>query len=116
MDGEWYSGRWKKKIIRKYIDLHPVLDIGIFNCEMLDNILQFKETDYTENIQYIPGTTTIQEFEDKTLAQQDNIGIMLYPVSIQELKEVADKRDVFPAKSTWFEPRVTNGVICLELN
>jgi uncharacterized protein (DUF1015 family) len=91
------------------------LDVAIFNRELIKDVLSLEDYELTYYVEFIPGTMKLSDFERNIHRTKNSFGVLLYPVSIDELKSVADQRKIFPAKSTWFEPRVLNGVISLEL-
>lgn len=115
ISGSWYKCKWKTRILNKYADRTPILDISIFNEEMIKSILQYEEFEFNYFIEYIAGTHSVEDFENKVNKETDSFGVLLYPVSIEELKSIADQNKTFPPKSTWFEPRIMNGIINLEL-
>ena len=116
IDRKWYRCRWKNSILANYQSEDPILDVAILNQELVKDILKLKDYELTYFVQFIPGTMSFTDFERSTHKTKNAFGVILHPVSIEELKSVADQEKVFPAKSTWFEPRVLNGVVSLELN
>lgn len=115
IDEAWYRCKWKKKILEKYKESIPILDISIFNAEIINRILGYEDFELNYFIEYVPGTLSLEEFESKTDKNPDAFGVLLYPVSVLELKSIADQNKTFPPKTTWFEPRIINGIINLEL-
>jgi uncharacterized protein (DUF1015 family) len=66
-------------------------------------------------VDYVSGTVSTDEFENKVNKENHGFGVYLFPVTIPELKAISDDNKTFPPKSTWFEPRVINGIINIEL-
>ncbi|MDX1410006.1 MAG: DUF1015 domain-containing protein, partial [Saprospiraceae bacterium] len=66
-------------------------------------------------LRYVEGISGIEGVIEKTHKNAYRIGFCIYPVSMEELVKVADAGETLPPKSTWFEPRVKNGLISTAL-
>lgn len=111
MDHVWYELKWKKSLIDKYNKDSIVLDADIMNREIFKKILHIRNVSVDERIKYVEGTVGIDALIDKTQKGQGRVGFCLFPIMIQEFIAVADAGKVLPPKSTWFEPRIKNGLI-----
>ena len=111
----WYLLKWKKRIIEKYNSDGLVLDADLLNRYVLDDILQVEDIKADLRVKYIAGTLGTSVIEKLALADHRRVGFCLYPVTKKELKYIADNGLHLPPKSTWFEPRIKNGVIVQEL-
>ncbi len=114
MHGSWYLLKWKKKILKKYKSEKIVLDASLFNEWILNKILGVKDVRTDIRIKYVEGTLGAQGVVEKALKNPENVGFCLYPVTDDEIKQIADDRKTLPPKSTWFEPRIKNGLIVQE--
>ena len=108
---KWY----KLNYIGRALGDDPVsrLDVSILSNKILDEILDIKDLRNSERIDFVGG---IRGFEEvKKLADEYNgVGFMLYPTSVDELIEVSDNNMLMPPKSTWFEPKLLDGLVSKE--
>lgn len=112
---QWYRLKWKKKILKKYKAKGLVLDADLLNRYVLDNILEVEDIKSDLRVKYIAGTLGTEGIERLALNEHSRVGFCLFPITKKELKFVADNGLHLPPKSTWFEPRIKNGVIVQEL-
>lgn len=108
---EWYLLSWKEKVFTELGYSRDALDTQLLNDLILDDILDIKNVSTNPRITYVEGPRGIDGLRDMVMADQTNIGIALYPVQATELFALANTRTVLPPKSTWFEPRLKNGLI-----
>ncbi|MBR5598795.1 MAG: DUF1015 domain-containing protein [Alphaproteobacteria bacterium] len=108
LDKEWY----KLTYIGTPLGTDPVslLDVNILSQKVLDNILGIKDLRNSERIDFIGGIRGAEEIE-KITDIHSGVGFMLYPTSVSELLAVADNNMLMPPKSTWFEPKLADGII-----
>lgn len=111
LDGDWYQLKWKKKILDQYADQEVLLDAELLNNHVLDDIMHIEDIKTSMRMKYIAGTLGVRGVEKAVRGEQRKVGFCLYPVHRDELKQVADHGLNLPPKSTWFEPRIKNGVI-----
>ncbi len=112
--GHWYAFKWKKKVLKKGKNEQVLLDASLFNEYVLKSILGVEDVRTDDRIKYVEGTLGLNAVKDRTLKRPENVGFCLYPVSKAELKRTADANKNLPPKSTWFEPRIKNGLIVQE--
>ncbi len=115
LNRECYSLRWKASILAEYADQEVVLDANLLNEKVLDNILGITDTRSDDRITYVEGRKGIDTVRIKTNKRENRVGFCLYPVDLSDLITVADRGEAMPPKSTWFEPRIKNGVIVQEI-
>lgn len=109
---EWYAVKWKKKVLSSRSNI--LLDANLMNKYIMDSILKIEDIRADTRIKYIEGVKTISSFKTNCNKLENSIGFVLFPVDINDLIEIADKRKVMPPKSTWFEPRMKNGLVVQE--
>ena len=112
---EWFKLTWKKEAIKKLGKKVVQLDATILNELVLGNILGIKDVRADTRIKYIEGVASLDHFMLQCQKNELSFGFLLYPVDIDDLIKVADKKMVMPPKSTWFEPRMKNGLLVQEL-
>jgi len=115
IENAWYRISWKAKTLKKYKSSQPLLDTDIFNEEVLKTICGITNVREDSRIKYVSGTLGTNGVSAEMTKAHTLLGVCLYPVSREELKHVADANEVLPPKSTWFEPRIKNGLIVKQL-
>lgn len=91
------------------------LDAQILYDKVLLPILNITDLRNDERIEYISGKQSIQEFKQKVDDEEFEIGFMLYPSDINEIKALADNDLIMPPKSTYIEPKFRSGLVIYEL-
>ncbi|MBU3715043.1 MAG: DUF1015 domain-containing protein, partial [Ferruginibacter sp.] len=96
-----------------YNDADPigVLDTTILQENILDPLLQIKDQRTDKRIDFVGGIRGLSELEKRVDSGEMKIAVSLYPVSIEQLFAVADAGNVMPPKSTWFEPKLRDGLL-----
>jgi len=113
-NNEWYSLEWRKKILDKYKSEPVILDATLLDRFVLEDILGIEDIRSDVRMKYVDGPSGLNEFRTKVLKNEKRIGFCLFPVELEDLIKVASANDVMPPKSTWFEPRIKNGLTVLE--
>ncbi|MBP3688332.1 MAG: DUF1015 domain-containing protein [Alphaproteobacteria bacterium] len=108
----WYKLTLKQPIVTT----NPVerLDVSVLSALVLDNILNITDLRNSPRIDFIGGIRGAEEIKKEVDKEPNRAGFMLYPTQIEELIAVADEKMLMPPKSTWFEPKLADGVICLK--
>lgn len=88
-----------------------VLDITILQENVLDPLLGIKDQRTDKRIDFVGGIRGLEELEKRVNSGEMTLAISLYPVSIQQLFDIADSGNVMPPKSTWFEPKLRDGLL-----
>lgn len=86
------------------------LDAAILQNNLLDPILGIKNPREAKNIDFIGGIRGTGELKKHVDSGNFKVAFSLYPTSIQDLIEVADSGKIMPPKSTWFEPKLKDGM------
>jgi uncharacterized protein (DUF1015 family) len=112
--GEWYRLEWKKQILKKHVD-HPVLfDMFLLNEYVLKAIVGLEDVRDDNRVKYVDGVAGIPSLTEMVEKSENRVGFCMFPITAENLKEVADRGLTLPPKSTWFEPRVKNGLLVKE--
>ena len=93
------------------------LDVHLLNEKVLKPILGIKNIRTDKRIKYVEGTRDIADLEntpDKS-GQVQGVTFTLFPVEFEDLKAVVDAQGTMPPKSTFFEPRLKNGLLVYEI-
>ncbi len=92
-------------------DAIEVLDISILQKNMLEPVLNIMDQRTDDRIDFVGGIRGLSEIEKRVDSGEMAVGFSIYPVSIDQLFAVADSGEVMPPKSTWFEPKLRDGLL-----
>jgi uncharacterized protein (DUF1015 family) len=106
---QWYSLTAKENTYTN--DPIGILDITILQNNLLDPILGIKDQRTDQRIDFVGGIRGLEELEKRVDSGEMAVAISLHPVSIQQLFDIADSGNVMPPKSTWFEPKLRDGLL-----
>ncbi len=115
VDSNWYSLVCKPQIIKED---HPVksLDADILTHHVLTPLLGIHDLKTDENIGFISGTESTPELLRKMAKGGFSIAFLLFPVTMDQVKTVADNNMTMPPKSTWVEPKMRSGLTIYPIN
>ena len=108
-NNEWFRLKWRKAVLKPTEGL--TLDASLLDEKILENILGIEDVRTDQRIKYVEGPKGLEEIKERTLRSVQRVAFCLYPVSLGDLFSVVDAGDIMPPKSTWFEPRMKNGLI-----
>lgn len=110
IDGEWYSMTAKTGT---YDDHDPigVLDVTVLSNLVLDKVLGIKDLRTSKRIDFVGGIRGLGELQKRVDSGEMKVAFALYPVSMQQLIDIADTGNIMPPKTTWFEPKLRSGVV-----
>jgi uncharacterized protein (DUF1015 family) len=112
---EAYSFKAKDPITAEK-DVVKQLDAQILTDYILNPILGIEDLKTSKEIEFVPGTKELKKIIDRIKKEEFKVGFLLYPASINEVKEVADKGGIMPPKSTWVEPKMRSGLTIYNIN
>ncbi|MBQ7632037.1 MAG: DUF1015 domain-containing protein [Paludibacteraceae bacterium] len=115
LGGKWYSLTAKEG---RYNDADPigVLDVTISSNLILDKILGIKDLRTDKRIDFVGGIRGLGELEKRVDSGEWKVALALYPVTMQQIIDIADSGNIMPPKTTWFEPKLRSGLVIHELN
>jgi uncharacterized protein (DUF1015 family) len=110
LDGQWYQLKTRTECIP---DNDPVarLDVSLLQNLLIKPILGISDPRRDKRIDFVGGIRGLGELEKRVNNGDMAIAFSLYPTSMQALMSVADANEVMPPKSTWFEPKLADGLI-----
>ena len=113
LDGEWYSMTAKEGT---YDDNDPigVLDVTVLSNLVLNKVLGIKDLRRDKRIDFVGGIRGLGELQKRVDSGEMKVAFALYPVSMQQLIDIADSGNIMPPKTTWFEPKLRSGVVIHE--
>ena len=110
LEGEWYSLKAKPGT---YDDNDPigVLDVTVLSNRVLDKLLGIQDLRTSKRIDFVGGIRGLGELKKRVDSGEMKVAFALYPVSMQQLINIADTGNIMPPKTTWFEPKLRSGVV-----
>ncbi|RMG80895.1 MAG: DUF1015 domain-containing protein [Bacteroidetes bacterium] len=111
---EWYKLRWRESVLREESDKPVLLDVSLLNEKVLRDILGIEDVRTDARVKYVEGTKGAEGLTDKAIKNEFRVGFWLYPVAMEDFLKIADLGKTLPPKSTWFEPRIKNGLVVKE--
>lgn len=112
--GKWYSLTAKKETYSED-DIVGNLDARILTKNVLTPILGITDVKTDNRLEFMEGTKGAEGLQQKVDNEETVVAFGLYPVSIEQLKAVADANDIMPPKSTWIEPKMRSGLTIYSL-
>lgn len=114
LDGRWYSLKAKEGT---FSDADPigVLDVDISSRLILDDLLGIKDLRSDKRIDFVGGLRGLGELKRRVDSGEMRMALALYPVSMQQIMDIADSGKIMPPKATWFEPKLRSGLVIHKL-
>jgi uncharacterized protein (DUF1015 family) len=109
LEGRWYCLQAKDGTYST--DPIGVLDVTILTQRILEKRLGITDQRTDTRIDFVGGIRGLQELEKRVDSKEMQVAFSLYPVSIEQLFAIADSGEVMPPKSTWFEPKLRDGLL-----
>lgn len=110
LKGEWYRLKIKPELLQ---NPDPVerLDVSILQKHFLAPVLGIDDPRTNKRIDFVGGIRGLGELEQRVNSGEMAVAFALHPTSIDELLAIADAGKIMPPKSTWFEPKLRDGVV-----
>jgi uncharacterized protein (DUF1015 family) len=112
--GMYLESDWYKLIIKEgtySTDPIGILDVTILQNNILDKLLGIKDVRTDKRIDFVGGIRGLGELERRVNSGEMKVAFSLYPVSMNQLFDIADSGNIMPPKSTWFEPKLRDGLL-----
>lgn len=109
LEGQWYKLTSKEGTYSS--DPIGILDITILSDNILDKWLGIKDQRTDKRIDFVGGIRGLGELEKRVNSGDMKVAFSLHPVTIHQLFDIADSGNVMPPKSTWFEPKLRDGLL-----
>ncbi len=112
--GMYLDGAWYKLIAREgtyTTDPIGILDVTILQNNVLDKLLAIKDPRVDKRVDFVGGIRGMEALKKRVDSKEAAVAFSLYPVTIQQLFDIADSGNVMPPKSTWFEPKLRDGLV-----
>lgn len=114
IDGRWYCLTAKDGT---FDETDPIgcLDVDISSRLILDEVLGIKDLRSDKRIDFVGGLRGLGELKRRVDSGEMRMALALYPVSMQQIMDIADSGKIMPPKATWFEPKLRSGLIIHKL-
>lgn len=109
IDGNWYKLQARPSSFST--DPIGVLDVSILQHRVLDTILGIKDPRTDARIDFVGGIRGIAALQQRVDEGDARVAFSLYPVTMHQLFDISDSGNVMPPKSTWFEPKLRDGLL-----
>ncbi|MBV9963490.1 MAG: DUF1015 domain-containing protein [Parafilimonas sp.] len=109
LNNQWYKLTAKEGTYSK--DPISVLDVTILQNNILSKFLNIQDQRTDKNIDFVGGIRGLSELEKRVNKGECVMAFSLYPVTIEQLFAIADSGEIMPPKSTWFEPKLRDGLV-----
>ncbi len=115
LDGHWYSLTAKPGT---YDDNDPigVLDVTVSSDKILRDILGITDLRSDKRIDFVGGIRGLEELQRRVDNGEMKMALALYPVTMDQLMQIADTGNIMPPKTTWFEPKLRSGLVIHKLD
>jgi uncharacterized protein (DUF1015 family) len=109
LDGQWY----RLNINPELVPDDPVasLDVSLLADNLIEPVLGISDPRTDNRIDFVGGIRGLSELEKRVDSGEMAIAFSLFPTSMEALMAVADAGEVMPPKSTWFEPKLADGLV-----
>ena len=110
MDGQWYRLSIKEERIPQD-DPVARLDVSLLQDNLIEPLLGIADPRRDNRIDFVGGIRGLGELEKRVDSGEWRVAFSLYPTTMEALMAVADAGEVMPPKSTWFEPKLADGLV-----
>lgn len=110
LDGSWY-GLELSPVATLPVGTLASLDVSVLQDRLLDPILGIKDVRTDKRIDFVGGLRGTGELERLVNEGKATVAFSMYPTTVEELLNVSDAGEIMPPKSTWFEPKLRDGLL-----
>ncbi|HOE60148.1 MAG TPA: DUF1015 family protein [Kiritimatiellia bacterium] len=107
LNGAWHRLTWEA------VDADPVgrLDVSVLQNRLLGPVLGIDDPRTNTRIAFVGGIRGTGELVQRVTSGQDAVAFSMFPVTVQQMMDIADAGQIMPPKSTWFEPKLRSGLL-----
>ena len=117
--GMYLAGQWYRLAARpESIPADPVgrLDVSVLADQLLSPLLDIQDPRRDTRIDFVGGIRGLEELERRVDSGEMAVAFSMYATRMEDLMAVADAGEVMPPKSTWFEPKLADGLVSLVID
>jgi uncharacterized protein (DUF1015 family) len=113
LEGRWFAMYWRKSELKEFAKGLVLLDVHLLNEKILKPMFGVKNISTDPRVTYVEADKSIEYIEK--ICPEEGVAFCLYPVEMEDLLEISDSDGIMPPKSTYFEPRMKNGLLVYEI-
>ncbi len=115
--GLYLGGSWRTFVLPSFSGASPLenLDCNILQEKVLTPLLGIGDPRTDQRIDFVGGIRGTRELEKRVDAGEAAVAFAMFPVSVADLFAVSDAGEIMPPKSTWFEPKLRDGLLIHEI-
>jgi uncharacterized protein (DUF1015 family) len=110
LDGRWYELTIRPTLVPRH-DPVASLDVSLLQDHLLAPLLKIGDVRTDPRIDFVGGVRGLAELERRVQSGRAAVAFALHPTQMQQLMAVADAGKLMPPKSTWFEPKLADGLL-----
>jgi uncharacterized protein (DUF1015 family) len=114
LPGEWHTLRTRRASEERQ-DVIGALDVSVLQTRLLDQVLGIVDVRTDPRVEFVGGARGTDALEQAVKGGKAAVAFSLFPVSVTELMAIADAGLIMPPKSTWFEPKLRDGLLIHEI-
>jgi uncharacterized protein (DUF1015 family) len=114
LDGKWLSLHFRPRFAATSDPIEK-LDVNLLQKYVLDPVFNIRDPRTSDRIQFVGGIRGTSELEKLVRSGEFACAFSMHPTSIEELMNIADAGGIMPPKSTWFEPKLRDGMFCYRI-
>jgi uncharacterized protein (DUF1015 family) len=111
----YLNGRWRSltlpPAVTATVDPIKSLDVSRLQDRILDELLGIKDIRTDKRVDFVGGIRGTGTLEEMVNDGRFSVAFSMYPVTVEELMAIADANQIMPPKSTWFEPKLRDGLL-----
>ncbi|OGV53487.1 MAG: hypothetical protein A2X45_24450 [Lentisphaerae bacterium GWF2_50_93] len=110
LEGKWYS--LKPLFDTSKFNVIDCLDVSVLQNYILNPILGIDDPRTSKRIDFVGGIRGTGELEKVISSGKAKVAFSMYPTTVSQMMDIADAGEIMPPKSTWFEPKLRDGIVC----
>ena len=110
LDRQWYRLRLDPRYVPGD-DPVSRLDVSLLADNLIDPLLGIRDPRRDDRIDFVGGIRGLDGLQDRVDSGEMRVAFSVFPTRMEDLMAVADADEVMPPKSTWFEPKLADGLV-----
>ncbi len=110
LGGQWLGLRYKGKVAE--FDVIDRLDVSVLQNKLLAPVIGIDDPRTSQRIDFVGGIRGTAELEKKVDSGAAAVAFSMYPTTLDQLMAISDAGAIMPPKSTWFEPKLRDAMVC----
>jgi len=110
----YLGGRWRRFHLEGQpgaTDVGSTLDVSLLQDQVLAPLLKIVDPRTDRRIDFVGGIRGTGELEKQVHSGKAAVAFSMFPVGVDDLIRIADAGEIMPPKSTWFEPKLRDGLL-----